>query len=591
MSATAARRHSRSRTITTAGLALALLAALITVMTSLRSPIAIRHAAPLLATPDHEREPAQPITPDAQRRAAADASAAAPPIDAEISAARFRELLDDVRQHDAAHRRRWLASRTEYLRARLVDALLAEPGSAARKIELVTAALRTEADPLVQAVLIEFLGLHAGDDRALATLDECVRSLLADASRPVQARLAVDGLLDALARHGEDPAALFQLAAAADVAPEIRLDLWLGLGLYHFDYAQVRSLVAAGLDHADDAARFGASEALRMFAVAGDIAAAEFVELLAPVIRRELHPRNRLLFLETLGAIGKQHAVPVFAAILRDPASDERMLSLAASSLALHGTASSSMPLLLELLAAGGAHRSAAITALGAMRDGAAGAALIGLYHDPGCSVAERRSALRSLSGRAGVDPRLFLDASRSADAELRHIASLEFLRADRQQLPPDVRAALVEQLTTSVRQDGDSRVRMNGMLTLIAEDPVAASNMLSERITCDPAAEVRGLAAGTLFLMGWARGDATLREQAAAAMSTQSLPVRAEIERQLAFAETCTPDELRKSIEDDIRLWSFVDDASTSAGDGKNVAAMKARVLQSLLTAMYGNG
>lgn len=505
-----------------------------------------------------------------------------------LSRSAWNALLEDLRSHDDARRRRWLASRIAYLRADLVDGILQAPGDGAQKVLYAIESLKDEADPLVQAVLVELLGLYSAEPGAKEALGSCVRFLITDQSRPVQFHLAADGYLSALGRTGDDPRGLFQLIGAHDVDPEVRRDLWLGLSLYEFPFVAVSELVLSGLANPDASARFGASEALRLFALEGSIGQEEFVACFAPVILVESNRRNQVLFLETLGAVGGAHAEAVMESLLDGEKTTPELMSLAASALALHGEPSRTLTRFEAMLQDGGDRRRAAITALGALPDVAACDALQRVFADPMASLDDRRLALRAMTSKRGVNPSVFLEAASAADLDLRRVASDELLRLDRDELDEEQRQAVADAMDRCARSDPDPQVRMNGLLALVQQDPESASAVLGDRIAADDSPEVRGMAAGTLYLMGWARGDQQILEQAEASMSAESLPVRAEIRRQLEFAKNRTPEELKALLDQDVRLWEFVGTDDVGVGE-KDAPGDRLRMLRSLTRTLFG--
>lgn len=553
------------------------------------TPLALNDAPPLLPAPVISAPQEPECLADASRRepqlgaSAARAASAADTLDA----AGLNALLATIRSATPQQRAKLLSSRSEYRHADLVQALLDAPGGDL-KIPLIIDALAGETDPLVQAVLIEFLALHSHDERVIAVLDQCVHGLITDASRPVQAQLAVDGLLSALSMHARDPHDLFSLVNANSGNPEILRDLYAGLTMYRFEFGAVRDLVMQGLAHSDGMARFGAAESLRFFADRGAMTPEQFVTEFAPIVLAETDQQNRLLFLESLGAIGKAAAMPVLKDLLLDPATDARTLALAASTLAAHGDPAESLAYLEDFIAQGtAAQRRAAIAGLGALASPEAGAQLAALFLDASTSDADKLLALRSLVGKQGDHADAFLAAARSDDVAQRKMASEQFLLGDPADDSPESAAAIAQWLSDSVKTDANADVRSNALLALASRDPANATALLRERMGADAAPEVRGLAAGTLYLMGWARGDAGLRDQADAAISAESGLVQQMVRSQLAFLDGQTPDDMRARIAGQSKLWEFAASVSPTTAGGKDVSGMQRRFLtlmQSLL-------
>lgn len=508
--------------------------------------------------------------------------------DADLAAG-WSAALDGVRGISAAKRARCLKLRSAFRDADLVDALLALPGTGEQKVSLAITALGREDDPLVQAVLLHFLSLMVHDPRVLPVLEDAARFLVADETRPVAAHLAVTGLLAALGKQGRDPHELFQLVAANGRDPALLRDVCLGLSLHGFALEQVRDLVAAGLAHSDAHARFGASEALRLFALGGALTREEFVQQFGAIALAEPDERNRLLFLETLGAVGKELALPLLQSILDDPVAKDRDLNLAASTIAVHLPAGQAMQSLVGLLETGSeAQRRAAVTALGALPSTEAIAKLEELFRAPNASAEERRLALRSLRGKSGPEVDVFLDAAQAPDAELRLLATEHLLVTDPSILSEADRAATAEALSQAIRADEDVRVRSNALIALAGRDSVSAPGLLAERMTADSSPEVRGLAAGCLFAIGWANGDATLRASAETAIASESLPVREAIRAQLAFTAEQTPAELRAALEQRAKFWSFVEQCDPDAPGAKNVAGIQRSSVERMLALMF---
>ncbi|MFG0320046.1 MAG: HEAT repeat domain-containing protein [Planctomycetota bacterium JB042] len=562
--------------------------------------VALDEAPPVLAVgrgsapPDRLLDPIGDAGPVAETRVAAASDPPADSVDADAAVsgaaafdrARFDAALDAIAETRPTRRARLLSSKRAFLGARLVQELLAAgtgPGGLAASLER----LEVETDPLLQAVLLLHVTAFEHDPRALAALDRAAASLLADPSRPVPAQVAVDGLLAAMGRQGVEPSRLVHHVAATTDDPIVLRDLWLGLANHGFDFEASRPLLEAGLAHASAAARFGAAESLRMFALDGRLSPAEFVAEFGPIVLAESDRNNRLLFLETLGAVGRDAATPTLLALARSEEADPEARRLAAASLALHGGEETALTYCREaLLAADPDGRRAAITALGALPSAAATEALVELVA-AAAAPEERREALRALEGKqdAPVDP--FLAAVGADDEELRRTASRHLLLVDEASLPEADRARLKEWRHASARDAADPQVRADAAMAAFLNDGADGEALLEERLAADPSPTVRGSAASALFLTRWARGDEAALARLEDVVANESPSVRGRLRGQLERIRELRPDEIRTGLEEQLRMLGFVRSVAEAGPGTKDVFGRQHRLVERLLARM----
>lgn len=547
-------------------------------------------------TPEIEIERAQPVLSNSDRPAI-DILAEAAPVSratlAEPSAVpsvsafdreRFEKALELTRHTTEQRRKRWLSSKAEFLSSDLIDELLAS-GDTTLGVGAALEILEQEQDPLVQAVLLQYLGLCEEDPRVLAPLEMAARSLLSDPSRPIVAQLAVDGLLAAMGRQQKPVGALVREIAASTKDPIILRDLWFGFSQHGFDFAENREVLMEGLSHENAFARFGASESLRMLALDGALTPKEFVEAFAPTVLSEKDPNNQLLFLETLGAVGKSEAFPVLRALAKDATADSRVRDLAATSFAGHADPKEALAFCAATFRDASDSRNVrrAIQSLGVIASPEASSALAEIF-EKSTDPATRRLALRSLSMKSGASAEPFLAAAQSEDPELRKMAAEQFMALDPESLSQEQASTIRTWQMDRARNDADPKVRSNAVVGAFLSDDAGAVSLIEERLRNDSDPEVRGTAASLLYVQSWARGDSDGCARVRAMIDNENPLVRSQIGLALSQLDSLTPEDARKKLTQEKGLAEFVSAVCPTRAGSKDVFGSQGRMLEKML-------